>query len=99
MAYMYILECNGGSYYTGSTKNLEKRLAQHQSGKGAKYTRSNLPVKLVYFEKYELITDAFHREKEVQGWSHRKKEALIEKDYGKSVISESVTKSVTLKKR
>jgi putative endonuclease len=91
---MYILECCDGSYYTGSTKNLEKRFAQHQSGKGSKYVRSRLPIKLVYCEKYERFTDAFHREKEVQGWSHRKKEALIKKDYDKSLISENVIKSV-----
>jgi len=74
---MYILECNDGSYYTGSTKHLELRLAQHQAGEGANHTRKRLPVKLVYFEEYERIDEAFHREKQVQGWNRKKKEALI----------------------
>ncbi len=74
---MYILECCDGSYYTGSTNNLELRLAQHQSGKGANHTIKRLPVKLVYFEEYQRIDEAFYREKQVQGWSRKKKEALI----------------------
>ena len=75
--YTYILQCADGSYYTGSTKDLEQRLAQHQSGEGANHTRKHLPVKLVYFEEYERIDDAFYREKQIQGWGRKKKEALI----------------------
>jgi putative endonuclease len=75
---MYILECADRSYYTGSTKDLEIRLLEHQNGQGANYTKNRLPVELVYFEEYESIEEAFYREKQVQGWSHRKKEALIE---------------------
>ena len=75
--YMYILECSDGSYYTGSTKNLKRRLSQHQAGKGANHTKKRLPVKLVYFEEYPRIDKAFYREKQVQGWSRKKKEALI----------------------
>ena len=74
---MYILECADGSYYTGSTNNLERRLQQHQNGEGANYTKKHLPVKLVYFEEFQRIDDAFYREKQVQGWSRKKKEALI----------------------
>lgn len=74
---MYILECADGSYYTGSTNNLRLRLAQHQSGKGANHTKKHLPVKLVYFEEFQRIDEAFYREKQVQGWSRKKKEALI----------------------
>lgn len=74
---MYILECADGSYYTGSTKNLELRLAQHQAGEGANHTKKHLPVKLVYFEEYARIDQAFYREKQVQGWNRKKKEALI----------------------
>ncbi len=79
--YMYILECADGSYYTGSTKNLELRLAQHQAGEGANHTRKHLPVKLVYYETYPRIDHAFYREKQVQGWSRKKKEALINGDF------------------
>jgi putative endonuclease len=74
---MYILECADGSYYTGSTTNLELRLAQHQAGEGANHTKKRLPVKLVYYEFFQRIQDAFYREKQVQGWSRKKKEALI----------------------
>ena len=75
--WMYILECADGSYYTGSTNNLELRLVQHQSGEGANHTKKHLPVKLVYFEEFQRIDEAFYREKQVQGWSRKKKEALI----------------------
>jgi len=74
---MYILRCSNGSYYTGSTTDLEARLEQHQLGLGANFTRKHLPIKLVYYEKFERIDDAFYREKQIQGWSRKKKEALI----------------------
>ena len=75
---MYILKCVNGQYYTGSTKFLDKRIEQHQSGKGANFTRKYLPVELVYYEEYDRIDEAFYREKQVQGWGRKKKEALIE---------------------
>ncbi|GAF05728.1 GIY-YIG nuclease family protein [Saccharicrinis fermentans] len=81
--YTYILECSDGSYYTGSTKDLELRLQQHQNGEGANHTRKHLPVKLVYFEEFDRIDDAFYREKQIQGWSRKKKEALINGDFDK----------------
>jgi putative endonuclease len=76
--YMYILECVDGSYYTGSTKYLERRLKQHQTGQGSNHTKKRLPVKLIYFEEFPRIDQAFYREKQIQGWSRKKKEALIE---------------------
>jgi putative endonuclease len=77
MAWMYILECADNSYYVGSTKDIERRLWEHQSGLGAKYTSYRLPVKLVYSEEYERVADAFAREKQVQNWNRAKREALI----------------------
>ena len=74
---MYRLECIDGTYYTGSTNDLETRLAQHQSGNGANHTKNRLPIKLVYHEVFERIDEAFRREKQVQGWNRKKKEALI----------------------
>ena len=74
---MYILLCSDGSYYTGSTQDLELRLAQHQNGEGANHTRKRLPVQLIYFEEFPRIDEAYYREKQVQGWSRKKKEALI----------------------
>ena len=81
MAFLYILLCSNGTYYTGSTTNLELRLEQHQAGQGANHTRKYLPVKLVYYEEFDRIDEAFYREKQIQGWSKEKKEALIEKRY------------------
>jgi superfamily II DNA or RNA helicase/predicted GIY-YIG superfamily endonuclease len=75
--YMYILECADGSLYTGSTVNLKLRLEQHQKGEGAEHTKKHSPVKLVYYEPFDRIDDAFAREKQVQGWSRAKKIALI----------------------
>jgi len=74
---MYILKCADGSYYTGSTTDLQRRLLQHQMGEGANYTKKRLPVELVYYEEYERVDEAFYREKQVQGWTRKKKEALI----------------------
>ena len=76
--YMYILECADGSYYTGSTMDLKRRIQQHQNFEGSNYTVKKWPVKLVYFEYYDSIALAFHREKQVQGWRRAKKLALIE---------------------
>ena len=78
MAYMYILQCADGSYYTGSTIHLEKRLWEHGNHIGAHHTQKMYPAKLVYFEEYLRVEDAFNREKQVQKWNREKKKALIE---------------------
>ena len=75
--YMYILKCCEGSFYTGSTKFLELRVEQHQSGKGANFTSARLPVELVYFEEFDRIDHAFDREHQVKKWGRAKKLALI----------------------
>ncbi len=80
--YVYILECSDGSYYTGSTIDLEKRINEHKNGLGANHTKKRLPVKLVFFEEFTRIDEAFQREKQIQGWNRNKKEALIHKNYG-----------------
>jgi predicted GIY-YIG superfamily endonuclease len=81
MAWMYILECSDGTYYVGSTKDLKQRLLQHQEGIGAQYTSNRLPVKLVYSEEFERVSEAYAREKQVQNWSRAKREALIQGKY------------------
>ena len=78
--YMYILGCGDDSFYTGSTTDLLLRLDQHRSGEGAQHTRARLPVKLLYYESFDRIDEAFAREKQVQGWSRAKKIALIRGD-------------------
>ncbi len=75
---MYILECADGSFYVGSTVNIERRLWQHDVGEGAEYTRRRRPLELVYVEEFARIDEAFAREKQVQGWSRAKRKALIE---------------------
>lgn len=78
--YIYILRCGDGSLYTGSTNNLAKRLAEHSAGKGAKYTRSRLPVELVYSEKFLSKPKALKREREIKNFSHNKKVDLVFKN-------------------
>ena len=78
MAWVYILECADGSFYTGSTVDLEKRIAEHNEGLGANFTRKRLPARLVFAEDSDSIETAFVREKQIQGWSRAKKTALIE---------------------
>ncbi len=77
MPFMYMLECSDGSFYVGSTVHLERRPFEHEQGLGAKYTRTRRPVRLVYYERYERIAQAFAREKHVQGWSRAKRKALL----------------------
>ena len=75
--YVYILECADGSFYAGATNDLEHRLKQHHSGKGARFIKGRLPVKLVYCEEFENVKDAFRREKQIKRLSRIKKEELI----------------------
>ncbi len=79
--YMYILKCSNDTYYTGSTKYLELRLKQHQDGEGANHTKKYLPVELVYFEEFQRIDEAYYREKQIQKWTRKKKEALINSEF------------------
>ena len=80
MAYfVYMLRCGDGSLYTGSTNHVPHRLAMHQSGKGAKYTRSHLPVELVYQEELPDRSSALRREAEIKQWTRRQKLLLIYK--------------------
>ena len=74
---MYILECSNGQYYVGSTQDIDIRIKQHQAGEGSNFTKKPLPVKLVYYEKFQRIDEAFNREHQVKGWNRKKKEALI----------------------
>ena len=80
--WLYILECSDGTYYTGSTVDLERRLFEHEHGLGANYTRKRLPVRLVFCREFPSIADAFTREIQVKDWSQAKKRALIEGSVG-----------------
>ena len=77
MYYAYILRCGDGSLYAGYTDDPARREAVHNSGKGAKYTRSRLPVQLVYTECFETKGEAMHREAEIKRLTRIEKLALI----------------------
>ena len=81
MPFVYILRCSDDSYYVGSARVLERRIAEHASGHGARYTSQRLPVELVFAEEFDNVGDAFAREKQIQGWSRRKRLSLIEGRY------------------
>jgi len=75
--FFYILECSDRSFYVGSTSNLKNRVKAHNQGKGAEHTEKRHPVTLVYHEKFNSLSDAVKRERQVKKWSRAKKAALI----------------------
>lgn len=77
MNYTYIVKCSDGTLYTGWTNDLEKRIAAHNSGKGAKYTKTRRPVTLVYYETFEEKEEAMRREYAIKRYSRKAKEKLI----------------------
>jgi len=77
MNYTYILECSDGTYYCGYTNDIDKRLAAHNSGRGAKYTRGRGPVRLVYLEAFETKEEAMSREFHIKQLTRVQKEELI----------------------
>ena len=77
MNYTYIVECSDGTLYTGWTNNLEKRLEAHNAGKGAKYTKTRRPVKLVYQEQFETKEEAMSREYHIKQLSRKEKLKLM----------------------
>ena len=79
--FVYIVECKDGSYYTGVTSELAKRINEHNLGFYSGYTSSRLPVKLVYSNRFTNVNDAINAEKQIKVWSRAKKEALIIGDY------------------
>ena len=79
--YVYILQCADGSYYTGVTNNIEIRLQEHLNGEDTRcYTFSRRPVILKFQEAYHFVYDAISREKQIKGWTRKKKDALISGD-------------------
>ena len=81
MPFAYIVECSDGSYYVGSTWDLERRLGEHNEGLGAEYTRRRRPVTLVWSCELNRIDEAFRVEKQIQGWGRAKRQALIDGRY------------------
>ena len=78
--YVYLLRCSDDSYYVGHTNDLEQRLAAHERGAIEGYTLSRRPVVLVFSDQFSTRLEAFHRERQIKGWSRAEKEALIKGD-------------------
>ncbi|GAA0804998.1 GIY-YIG nuclease family protein [Clostridium sp. AF19-22AC] len=83
MNFTYILRCNDGSLYTGWTNDLEKRLGDHNAGKGAKYTKGRRPVELAYYEIYETKEEAMKREYAIKHLTREQKMNLLHMGKGK----------------
>ena len=79
--WVYILRCSDKSYYTGHTDNLEKRIIEHKSGVIDGYTSTRLPVTLVFSEEFPTRDEALACELQIKGWSRKKKEALMARDW------------------
>ena len=77
MHHVYIVRCTDGTLYTGYALDPEQRVAQHNAGRGAKYTAGRLPVRLVYTEAFESRSAALSREHQLKSWTRRRKEALL----------------------
>nr|WP_207747903.1 GIY-YIG nuclease family protein [Clostridium sp. D33t1_170424_F3] len=89
-----MLQCSDGSFYTGWTTNLQNRLHMHSTGKGAKYTRSRLPVKLVYWETAENRSEALRREAQIKRLTRTQKEQLVKKQKRLALPLESAGKNM-----
>ncbi len=79
--FVYILKCNDGSYYTGHTDNIEKRIYEHNKGITYCYTLSRLPVECIFVQTFTSRIEAIEAEQKIKKWSRKKKEALINQDW------------------
>jgi len=79
--WVYILKCSDGSYYTGSTSNIEKRLSEHQHGEVKGYTQNRRSIELVFSENFDDVYYAISAERKIKRWTRAKKEALLEGDF------------------
>jgi len=79
---VYVLACSDGTYYTGYTTDLERRVREHEAGEGAKYTRGRAPVEVVHVERYGSRSAAMAREAEIKQLARAAKERLVESDEG-----------------
>ena len=79
--FVYMLKCADGSYYVGLTNNLEQRFAEHNNQQGGYFTAARLPIQLVFSQDFASKDDALVVERQIKGWSRKKKEALIKNDW------------------
>ena len=93
--YVYILKCSDNSFYTGVTNDLENRFLQHHDGKHPEsYTYKRRPVELVFHQEFNEVNDAIAFEKQVKGWSRKKKEAIINNNW-ESLKELSICKNIS----
>lgn len=78
--FVYIIECKNRALYTGTTNNIERRIKEHNVGKGGHYTKIHIPVELLWKEIHPNRSSALQREWQIKGWTRRKKKALIKGD-------------------
>jgi len=78
MPHTYLVSCSDGTFYCGSTWDLARRVSEHNLGFGAAYTRTRRPVRLAWSAEFDSIRTAYELEKQIQGWSHAKRLALVE---------------------
>jgi putative endonuclease len=86
MFFVYILRCSDGSYYTGHTDDIEKRISEHKHGIFPCYTKKRLPIEVVHVETFGTRVDALSAERRIKGWKRVKKDALIRKDWERLVV-------------
>jgi putative endonuclease len=94
--YVYIVECKYGSYYVGITNDLDRRVVEHNTGNDPEcYTYQRRPVELKYYEHFTEVNQAISREKQLKGWSRKKKQALFGEQWDelKRLAKSSATKS------
>lgn len=85
--YFYVLLCRDGSLYGGYTNDLERRVRQHNEGKGAKYTRGRGPVTLIYSKVFDNKSDAMKAEYHFKKWSRTKKDEFLIKELGEKYVA------------
>jgi tRNA/rRNA methyltransferase len=79
--FMYMLECSDDSYYIGHTDDIDKRIFEHMQGHVSGYTKTRLPIKVVYVQDFMTRDEAINVEQQIKGWCRQKKEALIKDDW------------------
>ncbi|WP_458190527.1 GIY-YIG nuclease family protein [Haladaptatus sp. NG-WS-4] len=92
--WVYVVECSDGSFYTGYTTDVARRVAEHDDGEGAKYTRGRTPVELVYSKRFESKSAAMSREYKIKQFSRAEKERLVEIGPSKEVRPETAERPV-----
>ena len=92
--YVYVLLCNGGSFYTGVTKNVNSRMRRHINGKGARYTKIHRPNKIVYVEALASRAEAMRRERAIKKMNHNQKTRLIKSRKNQNKTRRSSSKRI-----